>query len=329
MRGLDKVKFIMSDESDYYPPFQQREVRAVMEGYIGKPNSDPTIIICSTPRAPGGLLQEIELEQNSLYYKLFLTYEYGLEDPNPIYSKEQIEKAKQSPDFRREFAGEYLGLIGNTFSTLALTNCIRLGQEMANVGIDPGSKKVLAIDPAFGGGSNFAIVGLQYINGKIQVIHASEYSRPNINDMLDVVWNLKKEWGNISNIYVDSSAPVYWQPLKQSFSERHDEQHMKNTVAMCKEYNIPIEEKMFIVPLNFQQLHKQLLQHCKWITEEVDDHDGKALVAIDPQKYDKLLTALRTAVSIENSLQKDQTSYHDILDCYRMCTYYFKRRSAQ
>ena len=37
MRGLDNVKFIMSDESDFYPTFQQKEVRAVMEGYIGSP----------------------------------------------------------------------------------------------------------------------------------------------------------------------------------------------------------------------------------------------------------------------------------------------------
>jgi hypothetical protein len=50
MRGLDNVKFIMSDESDYYPLFQQKEVRAVMEGYIGKPNSNSTVILVSTPK---------------------------------------------------------------------------------------------------------------------------------------------------------------------------------------------------------------------------------------------------------------------------------------
>ena len=54
MRGLDNVKFIMSDESDFYPPFQQKEVRAVMEG----PNSDPHIVLVSTPKAPGGLMQQ-------------------------------------------------------------------------------------------------------------------------------------------------------------------------------------------------------------------------------------------------------------------------------
>ena len=66
MRGLDNVKFIISD-----PLFQQKEVRAVMEGYIGKPNSNPTIVLVSTPKAPLGLMQQIELEPDSLYHKLY------------------------------------------------------------------------------------------------------------------------------------------------------------------------------------------------------------------------------------------------------------------
>lgn len=67
MRGLENVKFILSDESDFYSAFEQREVREVMEGYIGKPNSDQTIVLMSTPKAPGGLTQKIELEKDALY----------------------------------------------------------------------------------------------------------------------------------------------------------------------------------------------------------------------------------------------------------------------
>jgi hypothetical protein len=93
MRGLTDVKFILSDESSYYPPFQQRDVRAVMEGYIGKPNSDPTIVLVSTPKAPGDLMQQIDLEEDSLYHKLRFDYHYGLEGPYPIYSEEQIRQA--------------------------------------------------------------------------------------------------------------------------------------------------------------------------------------------------------------------------------------------
>jgi hypothetical protein len=103
MRGLTDVKFILSDESDMYPLFQQREVRGVMEGYIGKPNSDPHIVLVSTPKAPGGLMQQIELEENSLYHKLRFDYRYGLEGPYPIYSEELIAQARLSPEFGREF----------------------------------------------------------------------------------------------------------------------------------------------------------------------------------------------------------------------------------
>ena len=86
----------MSDESDFYPLFQQKEVRAVMEGYIGKPNSDPHIVLVSTPKAPGGLMQQIELESESLYHKLFFDYHFGLEVPYPIYPRIQIGKARLS-----------------------------------------------------------------------------------------------------------------------------------------------------------------------------------------------------------------------------------------
>jgi nitrate reductase assembly molybdenum cofactor insertion protein NarJ len=97
-------------------------------------------------------------------------------------------------------------------------------------------------------------------------------------------------------------------------------QSAKNTISW-------IEERMFIVLLNFQRMHKQLLQHCKWLVEETDE-TGRAIVAINSQKYDKLVTTLRTAIaSIENSLQKEQTSYHGILDALRMCCHTSKEKS--
>jgi hypothetical protein len=40
-------------------------------------------------------------------------------------------------------------------------------------------------------------------------------------------------------------------------------------------------------------------------------------LAID-KKYDKLLTSLRTAYENELSLDKDQTSYSDLLDALRL-----------
>ena len=191
MRGLDRVKSILSDETDYYPPFQQKELRAVMEGYIGKPNSDPTIALVSTPKAPGGLMQQIELEQNSLYYKLFFDYTYGLEGPQPIYSVAQIEQAKRSPDFRREYAGEYLGLIGNCFNISSINRAVMHGTKYSELSQDNWTKGVhtlLSIDPVYGSVSKYAIVMCQYLDQKIVVIYAKEYTKPDYSDMIDEVF---------------------------------------------------------------------------------------------------------------------------------------------
>jgi hypothetical protein len=44
---------------------------------------------------------------------------------------------------------------------------------------------------------------------------------------------------------------------------------------------------------------------------------SKQYLAIDPI-YDKLITSLRTAYAYELSLDKDQTSYSDLLDGLRL-----------
>lgn len=43
----------------------------------------------------------------------------------------------------------------------------------------------------------------------------------------------------------------------------------------------------------------------------------KGLLAV-PDKYDKLITSLRTAYAEELNLKKDQTSYSDLLDALRL-----------
>jgi hypothetical protein len=182
MRGLTDVKFILSDENDMYPPFQQKEVRAVMEGYIGKPNSNPTIVLVSTPKAPGGLMQQIELEPDSLYRKLFFDCKYGLQGPYPIHSEEQLQKARLSPEFGCEYQLQYLGIVGNVFSHSSIENATKIQYNPENN--HENVKKSLAADPSYGT-SNFAIVATQLVDGKIQVIAAEEYQRPNFTDMIE------------------------------------------------------------------------------------------------------------------------------------------------
>jgi hypothetical protein len=63
------------------------------------------------------------------------------------------------------------------------------------------------------------------------------------------------------------------------------------------------------------------MQHTKSLLE---DPDG--LIAID-KRFVKLLTALRTAVAQEYKLDKERTSYHDILDAFCLSLQLYQRNN--
>jgi hypothetical protein len=72
-------------------------------------------------------------------------------------------------------------------------------------------------------------------------------------------------------------------------------------------------QDMRIVPVNFNSEHKAMLGHCKMIME----HDG-GRIAMNPDRFDKLITSLRTAVDNDGTLDKEATSYNDIFDAFRL-----------
>jgi uncharacterized membrane protein len=57
----------------------------------------------------------------------------------------------------------------------------------------------------------------------------------------------------------------------------------------------------------------------------VTEEDGSSLIAIHKETFHKLVTALRTAVASEYKLDKEQTSYNDILDAFRLSLQFYKR----
>jgi hypothetical protein len=46
-------------------------------------------------------------------------------------------------------------------------------------------------------------------------------------------------------------------------------------------------------------------------------------IAINPDKFDKLITSLRTAVGINGTLDKESSSYNDIFDAFRLALKFF------
>jgi hypothetical protein len=116
--------------------------------------------------------------------------------------------------------------------------------------------------------------------------------------------------------------PSFIKSLKLQIGEEPD---YDKVIARYKSEGLGYATKdMRIVPVNFNTEHKAMLGHCKMLLEKNGGH-----IAINPDKFDKLITALRTAVDNDGTLDKEATSYNDMFDAFRLALsfYHFEERN--
>jgi hypothetical protein len=317
-RALDNPKFILLDEADFFRKSEQEDVRHVSERYIGK--SDPYIVMVSTPNAPDGLFESIENEpeETCIYKRLKLDYTFGLDK---IYTRQEIEKAKQSPSFGREYDLRYLGLIGNAFHQLDIDAAITdMYDPTDRHSISTFYGRSMGLDPGYGS-SPFAIVITQFRDGYIEVLFAEEYDRPLQNEIIERVIRLNNKH-HIGRILVDASNAGFISSLKQQIGDFDYKSYVQNDRVMkhiddsrLRSYS----SNVIVFPVNFGTMHGEMLFHVNSIL-------SARRLRIHPS-FNKLITSLRTAQVLNDkwSLDKDQTSYNDILDSFRLSllNYYF------
>jgi hypothetical protein len=247
---------------------------------------------------------------------MFLDYTYGI---GKIYTAEEIEKAKASPSFEREYNLKYLGKIGNVFHTKDIEAAIEKGRKYNPNDFNSFShftSTSMGIDPAYGS-SAFGIVVTQWVDDHIQILHAEEYHSPDYNEMLSVVYGLISKY-QVDKTYIDGANPSFIKSLNLQIGEDAD---YDKVIARYRSGGLGNNwsENMKIVPVNFNSEHKAMLGHCKMIMEQ----DG-GRIAINPDKFDKLITALRTAVDNDGTLDKEATSYNDIFDAFRLALKFYR-----
>jgi hypothetical protein len=325
MRGLKDVSFIYLDEADFFPPGQQQDARDVSERYIGK--SNPWIVMSSTPNAPDQLFDHIEQEPEStcLYKRLYLDYTYGL---GRIYTREEIDAAKASPSFEREYNLKYLGLIGNVFHTRDIEAAMEKAKQRQQqlISINTYTQKSMGLDPGYGS-SAFGIVVTEYVDQCINVVYADEVKRADFNQMIELTaelvdrFNMSYESNN--RIFVDAANPSFIRALKDRLDDNPEYErqidHLRTNWGKEVTYNLQlIQAGVFVVPVPFSKEHKHMLAHVKKLMEYADGS-----IAIHP-RFDKLITSLRTAVEKgDGSLDKEATSYDDCFDSFRLSLQFY------
>lgn len=217
-RGLKDVSFIFLDEADFFRIGEQQNARDVSERYIAE--SDPWIVMVSTPNAPEGLFERIEKEPEStcLYKRLLLDYTFGLDR---IYTEAQIAAAKQSPSFEREYNLKYLGLIGNVFHTKDIEAAMQRGKKF-EFSSNSYSQKFVGIDLGYGS-SAIGLCVTELVDGKVNILHAEEYPRPDFNEMIETTISLLDKYNitfdNRCRVFVDGANPSLIRSLKERVEE--------------------------------------------------------------------------------------------------------------
>ena len=148
-------------------------------------------------------------------------------------------------------------------------------------------------------------------------MHAEEYHRPDYNEMLSTVYSLMIKY-DVDKVYIDGANPSFIKSLKLQIGEEPD---YDKVIARYRSEGLGGDgtQDMKIVPVNFNKEHKAMLGHCKMILEQ---DPGK--IAINPDRFDKLITSLRTAVDNDGTLDKQSTSYNDIFDAFRLALKFYR-----
>jgi hypothetical protein len=107
--------------------------------------------------------------------------------------------------------------------------------------------------------------------------------------MLSLVYDLISKY-QVDKVYIDGAYPSFIKSLKQQIGEepdydkvivRHRSEGFGDETAL---------KDMKVVSVNFNKEHKAMLGHCKMILE---NKGGRIAIAINPDKFDKLMTSLR------------------------------------
>ena len=159
----------------------------------------------------------------------------------------------------------------------------------------------------------------------IQILYAEEHHRPDYNEMLSLVYGLMSKY-QVDKTYIDGANPSFIRSLKLQIGEGAD---YDKVIARYRSEGFGDEaalKGMKVVPVNFNKEHKAILGHFKMILEENEPRR----IAINPDKFNKLITSLRTAVDNDGALDKEATSYNDIFDAFRLALkfYHFKESNS-
>jgi hypothetical protein len=291
-------------------------------------NTDGNLLIETPPRGARGRVYEIfeQIQKGESEFNLHIVKANEAVTAGLI-NKEFLNAERQRLGYLypQYYMAEFLEGYGNLFLMSSIDKSVFLGEQYNPEEYRQSSIKIITVDQGYSS-SKFVILVIEWNreHRQLRVLHGEEHQSPQFEFMLNRVLQLRKEFGNVTNIYYDATSRMeFGTALKDKIGEVSYWPKVKQIMEESIRRNIPIEKKMVVVPTLFNQTTK--LQMSSKLQQILDDSHG--LIAI-PSKFDKLITSLKSAVFDDRGmLDKDISLHNDWLDCLFMSTKFFKFRN--
>ena len=236
-----------------------------------------------------------------IYYKVRLDYRRGL---GQIYTDEDIRKAKESPSFEREYNLKYYGLMGNVFSPSLIQMCTDLGQKYRGRQPNPYAPHTVGVDYGYSDSKTVICIGeWDTENGVLWICKMDDFGEtpPTPELVANRMFDYSQEYGPNTHFFVDGSSAASVNQAKVRFREN---------LNWRKRDTFNKSDRIHPIHFGANQEHKRLLETMYHLAS-----DSK--LAID-ERYDKLITSMRTAQMVEWDLDKSETVHNDHLDAGRL-----------
>jgi len=297
MRGYTDVAYLFIDEGDSFIPSERRQIEYVITSYEEK--SKGKIILVGTAGESGGLFETIQNDPKSIYHKHYMLADKGR---GKVLEPKFLDNMKRDKPafYAREYEGKFGYGLGNVFPPEEIEQVIVPTEFKVNYNC-PIS---MGIDPGFGS-SKFGITILQLEDNILKVIYAKEYDRPNYENMIRLIAQLRVQY-KPNKIFVDAAKPDFIKSLKIQFNETTDYERI---IEMAKKDKQKYDNRMFVIPVAFNEWGKELLGRFQHVI-------SKQWFLV-PNVYSDLITQMRMARFKDNgNLDKDETGSNNTYDCF-------------
>lgn len=192
-------------------------------------------------------------------------YQRGL---GKIFTEYEIEQAKKSSSFEREYNGQYQQTEGNIFPYDQINRCTLKYDVTAY-----GNAGIIAVDPGFGT-SKFAIVAGKKNGDNVLITEAREFDRPSPSAMVDIIVQMAK---NYERVVVDDSNPGLIQELVNCNVNTFKISFRQDLSNMIMNAASRVQNRTVIIHPQFTSLISQL----KMVRFNERGHPDKTLLSFD------------------------------------------------